>query len=88
MGTFVEGELHLLINAIVSKPIYYHLSFYLFYLLSFFLCFKKLVEGHCPGLVTRCDSVIHKHFTEMRRLARDETPFLLVMQPRATTLAW
>ena len=27
-------------------------------------------------------------FTEMRRLARDETPFLLAMQPRATTLAW
>jgi hypothetical protein len=27
-------------------------------------------------------------FTEMRRLARDETPFLLAMPPRATTLAW
>jgi hypothetical protein len=27
-------------------------------------------------------------FTEMRRLARDETPFLLAKQPRATTLAW
>jgi hypothetical protein len=25
--------------------------------------------------VTRGDSVIRKHFTEMRRLARDETPF-------------
>jgi hypothetical protein len=24
----------------------------------------------------------------MRRLARDETPFLSVVQPRATTLAW
>jgi hypothetical protein len=30
----------------------------------------------------------HKHFTEMRRLAREETPFLLAMLPRATTLAW
>jgi hypothetical protein len=24
----------------------------------------------------------------MRRMAHDETPFLLFMQPRATTLAW
>jgi hypothetical protein len=36
------------------------------------LCFKGRVEGHCPGLVTRGDNVIHKHFTELRRLARDE----------------
>jgi hypothetical protein len=27
-------------------------------------------------------------FTEMRTLVRDETPFLLAMQPKATTLAW
>jgi hypothetical protein len=27
-------------------------------------------------------------FTEIRRLAHDETPFLLAIQPRATTLAW
>jgi hypothetical protein len=87
MGAFVEGEMHLVINAIVSKPIYCHFHF-LAFLFILFLCFKKLVEGHCPGLVTRCDSVIHKHFTEMRRMAHDETPFLLVMQPRATTLAW
>jgi hypothetical protein len=30
----------------------------------------------------------HKYFREMRRLARDETPFPLVMQPRVTALAW
>jgi hypothetical protein len=54
----------------------------------FLLCFKEIVEGHCPGLMTRGNNVIHKHFTEMRGLARDETPFLLVMPPRGTTLAW
>jgi hypothetical protein len=27
-------------------------------------------------------------FAEMRRLARDETPFPLAMQPRVTALAW
>jgi hypothetical protein len=55
-------------------------------LIAFLLCFKRGAEGHCPSLVTRGDSVTHKYFTEMRRLARDETPFLLVMPPRATTL--
>jgi hypothetical protein len=37
-------------------------------------------------MVTSGDSVAHKHFTEMRRLARDEIPLLLAMPPRATTL--
>jgi hypothetical protein len=27
-------------------------------------------------------------FAEMRRLARDETPFPLAMQPKVTTLVW
>jgi len=58
--------------------------FYLF--ISFY--FKKIVRGHCPGLVTSGGNVGHKHFTQMRRLARDETPFLLAMPPRATTLEW
>jgi hypothetical protein len=50
--------------------------------------FKRIVGGHYPGVVTSGDSVTHKHFTKKRRLARDETPFLLAMLPRATTLAW
>jgi hypothetical protein len=50
--------------------------------------FKGKAGGHCPGMLTRGDSVTHKHFTEMRRLAHDETPFLLAMPPRATTLVW
>jgi hypothetical protein len=40
-----------------------------FYLIVF--SFKKIVVGHFPGVVTSGDSVTHKHFTEMRRLARD-----------------
>jgi hypothetical protein len=85
MGAALTGEceLHLVMDANVSKPIQCLLSFYLF---SF--SFKRLFRGHCPGVVTSGDNVTHKHFTKMRRLARDETPFLLAMLPRATTLAW
>jgi hypothetical protein len=49
---------------------------------SLFFLFKRIVGGHCPGVVTSGDSVTHMHFTEMRRLAHDETPFLLAMPPR------
>jgi hypothetical protein len=59
---------------------------FIFYLIVF--SFKRLVRGHCPGVVTSGDNVTHKHFMEMRRLAHDETPFLLAMPPKATTLAW
>jgi hypothetical protein len=69
-------------DANVSKPIHAFLSF------SYCFFFKKLARGHCPGVVTSGGNVTHKHFTEMRRLAHDETPFLLAMPPRATTLAW
>jgi hypothetical protein len=61
-------------------------AFLLFVLFAF--SFKRIAGGHFPGVVTSGDNVTHKHFTEMRRLARDETPFLLAMPPRATTLAW
>jgi hypothetical protein len=83
VGASEEGELHLVMDASVSKPIQCLLSFYL---IAF--SFKRLVRGHCPGVVTSGDNVTHKHFTEMRRLARDETPFILAIPPRATTLAW
>jgi hypothetical protein len=36
---------------------------------------KAIVLAWCPDN----DSVIHKYLTEMRRLARDETPFLSVV---------
>jgi hypothetical protein len=54
----------------------------------FLLCFKGRIEGHCLGLVTKGGSITHKHFTEMKRLDRDETPFLLAIPPRATALVW
>ena len=82
VGASEEGELHLVMDANVSKPIH---AFYLFILLLF--SFERLVRGHCLGIVTSGGNVSHKHFTKMRRLARDETPFLLAMPPRATTLA-
>jgi hypothetical protein len=64
----------------ISKPIH------AFYLHSF--SSKMLVKGYFPGLVTSGGNVSHNHFTEMRRLARDDTPFLLAMPLRSTTLAW
>jgi hypothetical protein len=33
-------------------------------------------------------SVTHKYFHRNERLARDETPFPLAMQPKVTTLVW
>jgi hypothetical protein len=84
VGASEKGEMHLVMDASVSKPI--KCPFYLFILLIFSL--KRIVGGHFPRVVTSDDSVTHKHFTETRRLARDETPFLLAMPPRATTLVW
>jgi hypothetical protein len=83
MGPSVEGELHLVMDDIVSYPIQ---CFLLFVLLLFI--FKIIYGGHFPGVVTSGDSVTHENFMKMRRLARDETPFLLVIPPRATTLFW
>jgi hypothetical protein len=61
-------------------------AFFSLYIIAFF--FKRIVGGHFPSMVTSSDSVTHKRFTKIRRLAHDETPFLLAMLPRATTLAW
>ena len=72
VGASEEGELHLVMDANVSKPIHC-----LFTFVSYCFFFKKNSWGHCPGVVTNVDSVTHKHFTEMRRLARDETPYPL-----------
>jgi hypothetical protein len=83
MGASVEGELHPVMDAIVSWPIQ---CFFTICLISF--SFKRIARGHCPRVVTSGDSITHKHFIEMRRLARDEIPFLLAMPPRDTTLVW
>jgi hypothetical protein len=80
VGAFEEGEMHLSMGENVSN------SIHVFYLIAF--SFKILVRGHCPGVVTGGDNVTHKHFMEMRRLDRDETPFLLATPPRDITLVW
>ena len=82
VGASEEGEMHLVMDVNVSKPIQCPLYFYIIY-----FYFKRLVRGHYPGVVTSGDNVTHNNFTEMRRLAHDETPFLLAMPPIATTLA-
>jgi hypothetical protein len=82
VGAFEEGELHLSWMQMFQSP-FMHLSLILIY-----FSFKRLVRGQCLGVVTSGGNVTHNHFMEMRRLACDETPFLLAMSPRATTLAW
>jgi hypothetical protein len=47
VGDSKEGELHLVMDENVSNPIH---AFYIFYLIAF--SFKRLVRGHCLGMVT------------------------------------
>jgi hypothetical protein len=44
-------------DANVSKPIH---AFYSLFFIVF--SFKKLIRGHCPGVVTSGGNVTHKHF--------------------------
>jgi hypothetical protein len=46
------------VDANLSKPM--PLFFISFILYCFF--FKRLIKGHCPGVVTSGDSVTHKYF--------------------------
>jgi hypothetical protein len=64
------------------------LFFFILLLLFFFLFVQELIRGHYPSVVTSGGSVTHKYFHRNERLARDETPFPLAMQPRVTALAW
>jgi hypothetical protein len=54
VGAFVEGELHLSWMQLFPSP------FMPFILYSYYFFFKKLIRGHCPGMVTSGDSVTHK----------------------------
>jgi hypothetical protein len=58
----------------------YCLYFLFIAFLSFLL--QGLTRGHCLGMVTRADSVTHWYLHRNVRLARDETPFPLAMQPK------
>jgi hypothetical protein len=46
-------------DAILSKPF---IAFILSFFIAFFFLFQGLTRGHCLGVVTRADSVTHKHF--------------------------
>jgi hypothetical protein len=80
-GCLCRRRVASVLDANFSKPIHAFYSYFLFFYFYIAFFFKRLIRGHCPGVPTST-------FTEMRRLARDETPFPLAMQPRVTTLAW
>jgi hypothetical protein len=48
-------------DAILSKPFIAFNLFFSLFVSSFFLS-QGLTRGHCLGVVTRADSVTHKHF--------------------------
>jgi hypothetical protein len=78
MGAFVEGVCYLRRNAFFASP--------LFAILLFFHNFKGNLKATALAWCPNNGNVTHKHLVEMRRLARDETPFLLAMQLRVITL--
>jgi hypothetical protein len=61
---------------------------YRFAILFFFHVFKDELKAIVLAWYPNKDNVTHEYFAEMRMLARDETPFLSVVQLRATTLDW
>jgi hypothetical protein len=54
VGAFVEGELYPSQMQFFPSP-FLRLFFFFFF-------FQGLTRGHCLGVVTRADSVTHKHF--------------------------
>jgi hypothetical protein len=60
VGAFVEGELHLSWMQIFPSPCLYSFFLFFYFYIAFF--FKRLIRGHCPGVVTSGDSVTHKYF--------------------------
>jgi hypothetical protein len=46
-----------ILDAVFFEPIH---AFYSYFFYFFF--FKRLIRGHCPGVVTSGDSVTHKYF--------------------------
>jgi hypothetical protein len=89
VGAFVEGELYLSRMQFFPSPFMPFILFcyFIFYCSFFLFSSQDIIRGHCPGMVTNGDSVTHKTFLEMRRFARDETPFPLSMQPKVIALA-
>jgi hypothetical protein len=73
---------------VVPLSAMHFLQAHYFAILSFFHKFKERLKATALAWCPDNGSVTHKHLVEMRRLARDETPFLSTMQLRAITLAW
>jgi hypothetical protein len=65
-------------------PSPYCLIFLLFAFFTTSLDEEETALSWWPELTTLPTSI----FAEMRRLARDETPFPLAMQPKVTALVW
>jgi hypothetical protein len=59
VGAFVEGELYPSWMQFFPSPLP---LFFLFFICFSFFSFQELTGGHCLGVVTRADSVTHKHF--------------------------
>jgi hypothetical protein len=51
-----------ILDANLSKPNAFILSFILLLLFYTVFFFKRLIRGHCPSMVTNGDSVTHKYF--------------------------
>jgi hypothetical protein len=84
MGAFVGGKLYPSWMHFFQALYCLHFSFIAF--LSFLLqgLTKDTTLAWWPELTVLATGI----FAEMIRLARDETPFPLAMQPKVTALAW
>jgi hypothetical protein len=59
VGAFVEGELYPSWMQFFPSPL---LPLLFLFFIAFSYLFQGLTRGHCLGVVTRADSVTHKHF--------------------------
>jgi hypothetical protein len=69
-------------DAIFPNPLLPYLSLFAFFTTS--LDEEDTALAWWPELTALPTSI----FAEMRRMARDETPFPLAMQPKVTALVW
>jgi hypothetical protein len=81
VGAFVGGKLY---------PSWMHFFQALFALSFFILHFTTSLDEEDTALAwwPELTALPTSIFAEMRRLARDETPFPLAMQPKVTALVW
>jgi hypothetical protein len=59
VGAFVEGEVHLSWMQFFPSPF---MPFIIYYFIVYCFFFKRVIRGHCPGVVTSGGSVTHKYF--------------------------